>query len=141
MSNISSGIYMIKNNDNLIGRFVIEDFSLNPKRIVVNPPNNPPNPWVVQNNGDGTYNLKAGGASCAVIDQKLVAVLIDEMAPPDAKKWTITPAGENTFVVQKPSEDAVWDTCNAEPGMESQLKVVPQNGSPTQRFTFIPMRE
>ncbi|KAG9027931.1 hypothetical protein FRB95_007060 [Tulasnella sp. JGI-2019a] len=118
---METGIYMIRNGDNFVGRYPIEDRSLNPKRVVVMPPNMQPlpNPWMVEANSDGTYNLMTGGSpGCAAIDQKLYAALIEEMV--DSKSWTITPAGEGNFVVQKPGEDAVWDTGNAEPGMQAQ---------------------
>ncbi|KAG8998061.1 hypothetical protein FRB94_007224 [Tulasnella sp. JGI-2019a] len=143
MSQIDSGVYMImdKKTNNPVGRFPVEDLSLLPKRVVVIPQGMQAPHWVVQKNGDGTYNLKAGGASVAGMDRdgmKLFAVLIDEMAPPDSKKWNINPTGDGAYCVQLASQgNPVWDTSNLEPGMQGQLKVAPQGSSDCQKFMFV----
>ncbi|KAG8999308.1 hypothetical protein FRB94_006239 [Tulasnella sp. JGI-2019a] len=83
-----------------IGRHLVEDKSLLPKRILSLPQNIEVPKWDIKHN-NGHYTMKARGGTVAAINGSVSALLMEE---PDARdKWDITAVpqhGDNTYIIE-----------------------------------------
>ncbi|TFK19758.1 hypothetical protein FA15DRAFT_697328 [Coprinopsis marcescibilis] len=89
---------------NRVGRFVTEDRSLLPKRIVNAADDDVPHPWVVEKQGTD-YTFSNNGARVGVSDGKLFAFLVDE----PNQLWRVEPVdGEAFRIVNAAEETSGW---------------------------------
>ncbi|KAG8996127.1 hypothetical protein FRB94_008552 [Tulasnella sp. JGI-2019a] len=110
---IKTGIYIISNkaNNHSIGRYPVEDLSMQPKHVLVLPQGIQAPQWIIEKKeGTDTYTMKAGHAATAVQDGLLWVTLMDD-TPPPAASWSITATpqhGENTYIIQLAGNGAGW---------------------------------
>jgi len=96
---LNNGIYIIQSkvsNGAHIGRFMIEDLSLLPKRIHALPQGIQAPHLIIHKLDNGKYTIKAGGAPTGVVDGRLFALLID-IHP--ATEWKIESSGGNVYEI------------------------------------------
>lgn len=84
-----SGSYTIsslsQHGEGNVGRHIIEDKSLNPKRILALPPSfRPVQTWEIEALGNNEYYLKTRGTKTTAINGLIFALLLPE---PEPKKW------------------------------------------------------
>ncbi|KAJ4476139.1 hypothetical protein C8R41DRAFT_846549 [Lentinula lateritia] len=96
---LSTGLYIIQNGDNIVGRQFAEDRSLLPKKIVLSP-NGSNSTWVFEKSGDGVneYIIKSNGSPTAHIENDVFAILMDVGG---IMNWIVEPVpqhGENSYM-------------------------------------------
>ncbi|KAH7927792.1 hypothetical protein BV22DRAFT_1127108 [Leucogyrophana mollusca] len=86
---LQSGLYIVTSPalkpGSFIGRDLVEDHSLLPKRVVILPPGVMAPRWIVESLGKGRYKLKVMGAPTCEIDKKLFAILIGA----ESEEWVV----------------------------------------------------
>ncbi|KAJ8074829.1 hypothetical protein PM082_019154 [Marasmius tenuissimus] len=125
MSNLESGHYIINNAGSSIGRYMVEDLSLRPKRIVTLPQGVVPFHWIIEKVND-KYLLKAIGCATGEYDGHVYAFLIDQGR---AEHWVFEPVhgqvpncfairtqdGKKGWVAQEASNHGDLKTVKCEP--------------------------
>jgi len=104
-SSLPSGTYTITSNatNTPIGRHLVEDRSLLPKRVMLLNEGTEAPKWNIENHGNNKYTMKTHGGTVASVDGDVVAVLMEE---PNLKdKWVITRSehpkdGPNAYTVE-----------------------------------------
>ena len=112
---MENGIYVIFDhrgeglNNPPIGRYPVEDLSLQPKPVYSLPSNQGfefPK-WVIEKRDKGCH-LKAFGAPVGIHKNQLCAFLLDQ---PEIEEWVITPRpehGKNIATVERSDRSAGW---------------------------------
>ncbi|GAA1393202.1 hypothetical protein GCM10009639_25990 [Kitasatospora putterlickiae] len=135
---LDSGLYTIRNGEDLVGRALYETLDLSPK-AVFNKTDDPDALWVVEVLPNGRYKLYAKGAPTAVENNMpagpVVALLIQQQ---DAEEWELAAVDQAAGTYQvRSSLGSVWLV--PEPGKHGPIETLPvpgdDTGSPTV-FTF-----
>jgi hypothetical protein len=130
---LESGRYIITSpglaDDEVIGRYVAEDRSLLPKRILTESKSLPPQVymWSVRSLPNGKFSLSTGGAEVKNINGRLFAILLDH-----GDEWIINPRWDGLFTIED-GNGLVWVAGTDD---LSQVEVRPGNGSPQSLFRF-----
>ncbi|KAJ4473842.1 serine protease inhibitor [Lentinula aciculospora] len=105
---LTTGRYLIKNEDNVVGRALAEDLSLQPKRIILLPPDDKTSTPASLNLHDNEYIIISNGSPTAHIENHIFALLIDRGA---ATKWLVQAVpqhGENAFIITTAARQYGW---------------------------------
>ncbi|KAE9391951.1 hypothetical protein BT96DRAFT_924990 [Gymnopus androsaceus JB14] len=156
MSVPSGQCYIINStggNDNIAGRNMVEDLSLNPKRVCC-PAQGftslmQETAWEIVSVGNGTYQLKNKGAVVGVQNGLLYAYLITEQASSQA--WIITAQpqhGPNQYTIETADRQTGWVV---QPGRRRSESVAvrplivqpsfPPRFPPTELWTITPVQD
>ncbi|KAK1230190.1 hypothetical protein PQX77_006736 [Marasmius sp. AFHP31] len=105
---LESGHYIINNAGSSIGRYMIEDLSLRPKRVVSLPQGVVPFHWIIEKVNDDKYLLKAIGCATGELDGHVYAFLIDQGK---AEHWKLEPVQgslPNCFTIRTQNGSKGW---------------------------------
>ncbi|KAF3916206.1 hypothetical protein AA313_de0208501 [Arthrobotrys entomopaga] len=114
---LESGAYTIRNkiNNNPVGRFIVEDKSLLPKRVLSLPQDKQTElpVWKIEKSDidSDSYRLKARGGVTTAIDNMLFAMLLDEEGPLGPSEWRLVPHpehGPDVYNIVTPDNGYGW---------------------------------
>ncbi|KAG8844230.1 hypothetical protein FRB96_003234 [Tulasnella sp. 330] len=139
-----------KATGSLVGRHLVEDRSLLPKRIMILDNSMEIPRFIVENHGN-TYTMKTRGGTVTCMGEKVVAALMEEDGLQD--KWVLTrsldPDDEpNAFIITLPDDRSRgWVVCDTSPGSQVTIgPIVAGMSSPpeypkSELFKFTPVDE
>jgi hypothetical protein len=134
LSSLESGTYVITSpgldSDKVIGRFITEDLSLLPKRVLTESRSLPSKiyKWSVESLPDNKFRLSVLGAPVKNINGNLYAILIGDTD----SEWIINPRGPGIFSIED-GNGLAWVAGTDE---LDQVGVRPNDGSPQTLFKF-----
>ncbi|TFK19754.1 hypothetical protein FA15DRAFT_697326 [Coprinopsis marcescibilis] len=118
-----------------VGRFIVEDRSLLPKKIVNGVVGQIPHAWLVEKR-DNEYVLRNAGARVGVLEGKLFAFLINE---PD-QFWRLLPFDKDSFRIVNAADETFGWVLNE--GDQEQVEVKKVDGkNPKELWTFSPLED
>ncbi|KAK6353875.1 hypothetical protein TWF730_008298 [Orbilia blumenaviensis] len=134
---LEHGLYSIKAKHNAysVGRYIVEDRSLLPKRVLglsEDAIGGRPPVWEIEKTDDDKYIMKALGSPVGILHGKLFAFLID-MDEQQPTHWVLkahTQHGEDVYSIENASGEG-WTVTDEE---DSQIEISPVDGAPTQLF-------
>ncbi|KAK6542038.1 hypothetical protein TWF694_007809 [Orbilia ellipsospora] len=141
---LESGTYTIRNkiNNNPVGRFIVEDRSLLPKRVLSLPQDNRSElpVWKIEKSKSDSYRLKARGGVTTAIDNMLFALLLEEEGLLSPSEWRLVPHpehGPDVYNIVTPDTGYGWTVTGED---MAQIEVVPiLPNAPTSLFEVVPL--
>ncbi|EPS38906.1 hypothetical protein H072_7304 [Dactylellina haptotyla CBS 200.50] len=123
---VEPGQYIIRDtlNHKPVGRFIVEDRSLLPKRVLSLPPDGEVPKWQIEKSSNELYKLRSRGGTAAVIEDRLFATLMDDIGA-DHSEWLLIPHPEhgiNVFNIVAPETGYGWAVNEDD---MSQIEVAP----------------
>ncbi|KAJ4473846.1 serine protease inhibitor [Lentinula aciculospora] len=103
-----TGLYTIKNGDKFVGRALIEDLSLHPKRVILT---DKESTWAIEklgNNLNTFYTLISHGSPAAHIEHNVFVLVIDREL---ATKWIIRAVpqhGKDAYIIIGTDLEGGW---------------------------------